>query len=911
MTNERWRQIEEVFNRALDIPPAERRRWLAEACGTDAELLAEVSSLLDNDSTSSRPLEKQIREAFVAFEGRPVARMAGPYELLEEIGRGGMGTVYKARRADEEYQAIVAVKLVRPGMDTDFILSRFRRERQILARLSHPNIARLLDGGTTADEIPYIVMEFIDGVKITEYCRRESLGLRERLQLFLPVCLAVDYAHRNFVVHRDIKPGNILVDNTGTPKLLDFGICKLLHSSPLELEETMTQAAAMLTPDYASPEQVQGEAISARSDVYSLGAVLYEIVTGKRPHRFEKMTPIAIEEAICEKPVLPPSQTAEPTTAKLLRGDIDNIILRALEKDPDRRYESAAALAQDISRFLENLPVQARAATASYRIRKWIVRHRGLSLAASALLLSMAAGTYASWRQAKKAEAREQEVRALAHAFLFDVHDSIRDLPGATQARQKILSTAVQYLDRLSASHPSEAALLRELAAGYQRVADLEGSDGRGANLGNPKAALANYAKSIALWDQVLTQEPNDTASAVERLTALRRLADLESSTIGLKDALVTFDRAEKEGRALLARDPRNKEARNILLEILTANTRRLREAGSFQQSLETGQQALTLAQQLASENPQNHEAQIALSSSEAAIGMTQARLGRLEEAAQNYRRVVERNERLAAAQPGSVATQRALMISYSHLGDVLGYPDLPNLGDQAASEQIYSKMVAIARKLYASDSRDARAAMDLGIATLRWAVVTPPNDPALKLSRLEEARALLAKLPTNLNVITYRAIAEQYLGQAALRAQQEQKALAHWRSAIQMLEPHADKGAIAHVRALVIATCNLAPLEAKLGQKDVAIQHLDAARAVAEASAAKVRGDDEVSARVQRARVYTAYARAYKNANSATSARAWREQALTEWQAIAGRPGFLSNFRDEMQRFEKESGYE
>ncbi len=911
MTNERWRQIEDVFNRALDVPRTERGRWLADACGTDAELLAEVSSLLDNDSTLDRPLEKQVREAFVAFDGRAVARKAGPYELLEEIGQGGMGTVYKARRADEEYQAVVAVKLVRPGMDTDFILSRFRRERQTLARLSHPNIARLLDGGTTEAEIPYIVMEYIDGVKITEYCRREQLGLRERLQLFLPVCHAVDYAHRSFVVHRDIKPGNILVDTTGTPKLLDFGICKLLHSSPLELEDTMTQAAVMMTPDYASPEQVQGEAISARSDVYSLGAVLYEIVSGKRPHRFEKMTPLAIEEAICERPVLPPSQTAEPSTAKYLRGDIDNIILRALEKDPERRYESAAALAQDISRFLEDLPVQARAATARYRVRKFFSRHRALSISAAALLLSMAAGTYASWRQAQKAEAREQEVRALAHAFLFDVHDSIRDLPGATQARQKILTTAVQYLDRLSASHPSEAALLRELAAGYQRVADLEGSDARGANLGNPKVALANYQKSIALWDQVLAQEPKDSSSAVERLSALRRLADLETGTTGLKDALLTYARAEKEGRALLQMEPKNREARNTLLEILMASARRLREAGNFEQSLATGNEALSLAKALAAENPKDHEALIALSSSEAAVGMTQARLGRLQEAAEHYKRVVERNERLAAAQPGSVATQRALMISYSHLGDVLGYPDLPNLGDEAASEAVYAKMVAIARKLCASDSSDRRAAMDLGIATLRWAVVTPGQDPALKVSRLEEARDLLDKLPPNLNILTYRALAEQYLGQAALRAGQEQKAAGHWRNVVEMLSPHAEKGAMAHVRALVVATGDLAPLEAKLGQKDAAIQKLDAARAVAEAAAAKARGDDEVSARAQRARVYTAYARSYKNAKVMTSARAWREQALTEWQAIAGRPGFLKNFRDEMERFEKEGGYE
>jgi eukaryotic-like serine/threonine-protein kinase len=290
MTPESWRHVGELFHEAVALPPGERTAWAVQACAGDQEILRELSSLLESDRKAREGfVHDQVKAGLVGFyEQEARARepeRAGPYRLVREIGKGGMGTVYLGRRDDQEYDIDVAVKLVTPGMDTGFVLQRFRRERQILASLDHPHIARLLDGGTIGDDVPYIVMEYVDGLRITEYYRQRQLSVEQRLRLFLDVCGAVEHAHRRFVVHRDIKPGNILVTHAGVVKLLDFGICKLLYSDPLG-QDTITEAGRLMTPDYASPEQIRGEPVTVVSDVYSLAAVLYELLTAsfRQPH---------------------------------------------------------------------------------------------------------------------------------------------------------------------------------------------------------------------------------------------------------------------------------------------------------------------------------------------------------------------------------------------------------------------------------------------------------------------------------------------------------------------------------------------------------------------------------------------------------------------------------------------------
>jgi serine/threonine protein kinase len=398
-----WEQAQRIFLATVDVSTDERARLLDQMCGADAALRTEVESLLGFDSASPVKLDVAVKaaikiEAASLFDGPRIAgTRVGAYRLIREIGRGGMGSVFLAARDDEQYESEVAIKLVRPGFDTDFILRRFRRERQILAHLHHPNIARLFDGGTTDGGTPYLVMEYVPGSRITDYAEENHLSLEQRLWLFLPVCAAVDYAHRAFVIHRDLKPGNILVDRGGTPKLLDFGISKLLHCEPRDLDDT--EELAIATPDYASPEQIIGDPVTAASDIYSLGAVLYQLLTGAKPHLIENAGPLGIERAICLEPTLPPSAAARsnPDLARRLAGDLDNIVLCAMHKDPGRRYISAEHFAADLRRHLEHWPVAARPDSPGYRAAKFIRRHRltvavaGAATAAVAALAGFAA----------------------------------------------------------------------------------------------------------------------------------------------------------------------------------------------------------------------------------------------------------------------------------------------------------------------------------------------------------------------------------------------------------------------------------------------------------------------------------------------------------------------------------------
>jgi serine/threonine protein kinase len=397
MPHEKWERIEEIFLQASDVPPSEQAALLDRMCGGDTEIRMEVESLLRADTTGESALCAAIQSEVASMldESSPDIQL-GSYRLLKEIGRGGMGTVYLAERADGQFQKQVAVKMVRPDMDTEFILARFRRERQVLGRLDHPNIGRLLDGGTATNGTPYFVMEYIDGDWITRYCESKTLDVERRVRIFLHICSAVHYAHLQFVVHRDLKPGNILVDSKGEPKLLDFGICKLLYrTAGGEDDGAITIGTALLTPQYACPEQVRGEPVTIASDVYSLGAVLYELLTGARPHVFPELTPQVIEEVVCERDVIAPSEVVRRHNEKLaarLRGDLDTIVLRAMHKEPSRRYETVERFAEDIRRYLSDEPITARPDDFVYLSRKFLRRNRVAVGVGLALLIAFGAG---------------------------------------------------------------------------------------------------------------------------------------------------------------------------------------------------------------------------------------------------------------------------------------------------------------------------------------------------------------------------------------------------------------------------------------------------------------------------------------------------------------------------------------
>jgi eukaryotic-like serine/threonine-protein kinase len=419
VTPERWQQIKELFGAVLERSPDQRGAFLQQACGPDESLRAEVESLLAEEqtvATSAGSMATSTPQPALAIEDSMIGRRLGAYEIIRRIGQGGMAAVYLAGRADDQYRKQVAIKLVTLGFDNQEILRRFRNERQTLAALDHPNIVKLLDGGTTAEGVPYLVMDYVEGVTIDDYCDEHKLSISDRLRLFCSVCAAVQYAHQTGVIHRDLKPSNILVTADGAPKLLDFGIAKVLNPDLSSGTLQLTQLGMRpLTPAYASPEQVRGEVISYASDVYTLGVVLYELLTGHHPYRLKRHTPKEIERVICEMDPERPSaavsrvntetapdgasstitpelvsQTREGEPEKLrrsLRGDLDNIVLRALQKEPQRRYASVKEFSSDIGRHLEHRPVKARKSTLAYRVSKFVKRYKSEVAAAPMVLL--------------------------------------------------------------------------------------------------------------------------------------------------------------------------------------------------------------------------------------------------------------------------------------------------------------------------------------------------------------------------------------------------------------------------------------------------------------------------------------------------------------------------------------------
>jgi eukaryotic-like serine/threonine-protein kinase len=425
-----WQRAKELFGSALALEPAERSAFLAQACSGDETLRQEIESLLAAHEEAGTTAGSAARDS---LSGRRI----GPYQLMHRIGQGGMAMVYLATRADDQYRKCVAIKLILPGLHTDDLLRRFRNERQTLAALDHPNIVKLLDGGETEDHLPYLVMDYVEGTPVTDYCDAHRLSTTERLLLFRTVCGAISYAHQRLVIHRDLKPGNILVTVDGTPKLLDFGIAKLLNPEAAATLVVTQAGQRLMTPDYASPEQVRGEPLTNSTDVYSLGVVLYELLTGHRPYTFKTQSPLEIERTICEEAPVKPSTAAtrihERTTAdgtsivvkpeavsrtregdpkKLssrLHGDLDAIVMMALRKEPQRRYSSVYEFSEDIRHHLAGLPVKARPSTLSYRTSKFVRRHKEAAVLAL-LVLVLAAGV-SIWQQVRSGSHPSTEVQ--------------------------------------------------------------------------------------------------------------------------------------------------------------------------------------------------------------------------------------------------------------------------------------------------------------------------------------------------------------------------------------------------------------------------------------------------------------------------------------------------------------------
>ena len=722
----RWQQAEALFEEVMDMPADVRQRFLADACGTDAELRREVEELLAADSRAGAGIAAAIeRSAQSLFADHAEGLRTGAYRVVREIGHGGMGTVFLAFRDDDEFHKQVAIKLIRRGMDTEDLLRRFRAERQILAGLEHPYIARLLDGGVASDGRPFLAMEYIQGEPLDLYCASHGLDLRARCRLFLKICEAVSFAHRNLVVHRDLKPGNILVDATGSPKLLDFGVAKLMDPERTP-DRTATHAAMRpITPEYASPEQFRGEVVTTAADVYSLGAIFYEMLSGVRAHQFSGHSWPELERVICDgEPLRMSETTAKPVAERAeLRGDVDAIAAKAMRKEPGLRYASVDQLADDVQRYLDGFPVVARQGTFAYRTRKFLRRNALAMTAGGLILAAILAGAGATLWQARRArqqqalaELRLADMLDLANRSLFDVHDEIAKLPGSTEARKRIAASTTEYLARLKQQANDDPRMLTVLSQAYRRLGDVQGSR-TAPSLGDTAAALASFREAERFASRLMSVAPGNS-SLLEWVEASSRVASLLSvSRTPTPEAFAVWDRQQRLLERAMAAHPSHEIAGALAV---------VHQTLAFQwafsrpdQALTNAQRAIQLMEPLVQSEPDNDSYTEALGVVCTTLARIQSNLGRFPEAAAEFQKAIELARKRAARRP-TPGVMRDLAIAYSDLGNLQFFSERPSLGDWRASLDFYRKALAVEQPILAGDPADRTARRDTAFMLMR-----------------------------------------------------------------------------------------------------------------------------------------------------------------------------------------------
>ncbi|MGI8788398.1 MAG: protein kinase domain-containing protein [Pyrinomonadaceae bacterium] len=545
MSETSWEKKKKIFAAALVVAETERAKFLEHECADDLTLRREIEKLLDAHLTDESFIEKpafQISSAFERDEAEKIGRHFGHYKIIREIGRGGMGAVFLAERDDGEFSQSVALKIVRQSIVDRETDRRFRQERQILASLNHPNIAKLLDGGVSENGELFLAMEFVEGVRIDEFCERENLPTDERLKLFLYVCRAVSFAHQNLIVHRDIKPSNILVSADGEPKLLDFGIAKLIDAEHAA-EQTQTDYRAF-TPEYAAPEQIAGERVTTATDVFSLGVLLAHLL----------QSPNSKAQSSSDRKTI---QQKTKTEDRRPKTELDSILQMARREDAKRRYASVQQFAEDLERYLSGLPVLARRDSFGYRAKKFMRRNR-LAVSAGALIAVLIVVGFAAvlWqanvarRERDRAEKRFADVRELSNALLTDIAPKIERLEGSTEARQSLVNQSLKYLDSL-ANESADADLQSELATAYEKIGDLQGDPTR-PNLSDFSGAISSYEKANQIRRALPANDENESLLAKNFL----RSSATRAFQNDVKNALADADESLKIYENLTAKNP-------------------------------------------------------------------------------------------------------------------------------------------------------------------------------------------------------------------------------------------------------------------------------------------------------------------------------------------------------------------
>ena len=744
-----WERVEQLFHESWELEAGARPAFLAGACGRSEPLRRAVEELLQASSdAAANPLwsEPAIRNEARFQAASDDATTLERYRLLERIGAGGMAVVYKGVRNDDAFSKLVAIKIVQ---DSDPVMAgRLRLERQILAGLEHANIARLLDGGTTADGRPFLVMEFVEGLPIDRYVTQHRLPVREVVELFRKVCAAVSYAHSNLIVHRDLKPANILVTADGQPKLLDFGIAKLIDGSS---QRTKTGAGAM-TPEYASPEQVLGAPITTASDIYSLGVLLFELLSGARLYPLTA-GPLDLARAITIEPPRPLSSHG----GRHFDNDLRNIVHVALRKEPEHRYASADLFSEDLRLYLAGYPVMARPVTPAYRIAKFAVRNKVAVAALALVFLALVGGIGATAWQAHIANRRFNDVRQLAHAVIFEYHDAIETLPGSTPVRQKMVKDALVYLDKLS-RESGDTSLERELVEAYVKIANVQGNSYY-SNLGDTAGALASARKAVAAGELLLARDSN-ALNQRALSSAYTVLADVLYSRNELAGANESYRKALPLAEAAVRNLPPDIETRRQLAGILRnwgdlLGAEGISNMGKPEEALAYYRQSLDIARQLVHDYPSSGPARKELYNSHIALAEAETTRGHGAAAEEQTRAALAAIREISAADPGN-ATERVEVANMStRLAQVL-------IGNGKAKEAVPLAMDAesIMEGQVKSDPANRMFRRSLAVTELHVVnALRKSGDAAGALAHAQKALAMSQRLsaedPQNIEIVS------------------------------------------------------------------------------------------------------------------------------------------------------------
>lgn len=767
MDASRWSIVKDALADALELPAGEREAFLRRKLQDDQELIEEALELLEQEARATPRLEPpggaRLTAALAATDRDPwIGRVVDRWRILERLGAGGMGSVYLAERADGVVDQRAALKLLHVTLaSSEIARARFRSERRLLARLEHPGIARLIDGGITDDDIPYLVVEHVAGLPIDRHCTEHAPLLRSRVEIFRGVCDAVGAAHAQLVVHRDLKPSNVLVDGQGKVRLLDFGISKLLDADD-DAPHTETGMMAM-TPRYASPEQVSGEPIGTASDVYSLGVMLYELLTGRSPYDLERLhSPTRIAEWVCRAaPELPStavcrarsggSARVDPARwSRDLAGDLDTIVMKALAKDPARRYESANQLGLDLGRWLAAEPVLARPDSLGYRASRFARRNRGLVAAGALALVALVAGS--TWaliearaaRAAARSETRARELadrrfaqaQDLVRTLLYGVLDRVAPLAGATDVREFIARETLAHVERLAGDGDLTPALRDDLAATLLRLGEVQGSWTKG-GLGDVDSARASTERALELLESALAEAPDDPARLDRVASAERQLGDLERIAGRPELAFARYERQRELAERALRGAPEDPRARRQLALALGQAGRLHLDLGRPSAAVDLLADALRTAEDLCAREPRWTEARMDAVLRACQLGSALTSLGRAREALDVQRAALERISAACAEHPENAQLAATLVSTRVFLSET----ELA-LGDLDGAERSALSGLREIEPLRVAAPRDVLLALhEIQLLERLGQVAFVRQDPATALPAFERAR--------------------------------------------------------------------------------------------------------------------------------------------------------------------------